>query len=120
MPIVPMTPPFARRLPTPNLDADIQRRETTPLPGPLERVFRLWARMSGIEDVDHPDSHYDYRGLFLALKGQPVPQTDDRHFPDTYKMHGHPTFSVESQYSLSDADGGEWMGETFYPNRYAK
>jgi hypothetical protein len=89
--------------------------ETTPLAPDQEAAFQQWAQASGIGDVDHPDSHYDYRGLFLALHGQPIPVSADRHFPDTFKQHGHPTFSVESQYSTGPYDGGTWNGEEFVP-----
>lgn len=85
--------------------------EVTPLNPVQERAFQRWAEASNIHDVDHPDSHYDYRGLYLAVKGQVVPQTPDRHFPDTFKMHGHPTFSVESQYSRGPQDGVRWLGD---------
>lgn len=89
-----------------------ERTKLSPLEEPR---FRQWAKQSGIEDVDHPDSYYDYRGLYKELKGKPVPNSPDRHFPDTYKTHGHPTFSVESQYSAGPEDGGSWQGETFVP-----
>jgi hypothetical protein len=89
--------------------------ETTALAPDQEAAFQQWAQASGIGDVDHPDSHYDYRGLFLAVHGQPIPMSADRHFPDTFKQHGHPTFSVESQYSTGPYDGGTWNGEEFVP-----
>lgn len=85
--------------------------ETTPLTPAQDRGFQRWLDASQIHDNDHPDSHYDYRGLFLALQGQPVPMTTDRHFPDTFKTHGHPTFSVESQYSRGPWDGASWLGD---------
>jgi hypothetical protein len=97
----------------PPLPAAPNPDETTTLPPPYERAFQQWAQASGITDVDHPDSHYDYRGLFLAVKGQPIPVSADRHFPDTFKQHGHPTFSIESQYSHGPDDGGRWLGDQF-------
>jgi hypothetical protein len=90
--------------------------ERTPLTQAQEVAFQHWAQASGIRDVDHPDSRYDYRGLFLARGGQPVPKTPDRHFPDTFKQHGHPTFSIESQYSRGRWDGGQWLpGDVLVP-----
>lgn len=85
--------------------------EVTELPSAKEKEFQAWAKKFGLTDVDHPDSHYDYRGAFLAgLKpGQ------DAHWPDTFKQHGHPTFSVESQYSKGPNDGGHWNGDVFVP-----
>lgn len=87
--------------------------ETTPLTADEEQRFRKWAADSGITDIDHPDSHYDYRGLFKELGGKVIQKSSDRHFPDTYKQHGHPTFSIESKYSRGPDDGGRWNGDTF-------
>jgi hypothetical protein len=85
--------------------------ETTQL-DPLEEVlFKRWAQQQGLTDVDHPDSHYDYRGFFLSQ----APHIPGMHFPDTFKQHGHPTFSQESNYSRGPFDGGMWSGETFIP-----
>ena len=93
--------------------------ETTPLTPTDERRFRVWAMMNGITDVDHPQSKYDYRGYWKAVASRGGNQTkqyaDGPHFPDTYKQHGHPTFSVESQYSRGLHDGGRWLGETLIP-----
>lgn len=86
--------------------------ETTALPPEREAEFRQWLARNRIRDLDHPDSHYDYRGAFLAGIGRGA---DSGHFPDTFKQHGHPTFSVESRYSKGPGDGGSWNGETFIP-----
>lgn len=93
--------------------------ERTALTPADELTFQLWARRNGIRDVDHPQSFYDYRGYWksVASKGGDQRQTyaDGPHFPDTYKQHGHPTFSVESQYSAGPWDGGRWRGESYVP-----
>lgn len=87
--------------------------ERTPLNPRQEQQFRAWAKAGGIKDVDHPDSHYDYRGAFLSgVKAGP-----DAHWPDTFKQHGHPTFSEESRYSSGPGDGGTWNGDTFVPGQ---
>lgn len=88
--------------------------ETTTLAPSEERQFQSWARTNKIADVDHPDSHYDYRGFWKESGGQSV-QFGVDHFPDTFKQHGHPTFSVESKYSKGPTDGGTWDGDTFKP-----
>jgi hypothetical protein len=97
------------RLPAP------RATEITRLEPREEDSFRQWANASQIADVDAPDSYYDYRGLYRELKGKPVPVTADRHFPDTYKQHGHPTFSRESKYSAGPGDGGVWQGDKYLP-----
>jgi hypothetical protein len=96
-------------------------REVTPLSSDDEYRFQLWAKANGISDIDDPRSLYDYRGYFkdVALRGvdQRKMYDDGLHFPDTYKQHGHPTFSVESKYSAGPADGGRWDGETYIPQQ---
>lgn len=78
---------------------------------PLEEVlFQRWLVQSGIQDLGKPDSHYDYRGYFK--KNGPTPYTwGQDHLPDTFKQHGHHTFSQESQYSQGPHDGGIWIGQ---------
>jgi hypothetical protein len=87
-------------------------KEVTPLNPQEEAQFQIWAKSTGIQDVDHPDSHYDYRGYWKELAGK---QHTGSHFPDTYKQHGHPTFSVESKYSSGRWDGGRWINEQYVP-----
>lgn len=89
--------------------------DVTPLTPQEEAAFQAWVRENQIRDLDHPQSKYDYRGYWkdIASKGEDRTQIlkDGRHYPDTYKQHGHPTFSVESQYSRGLQDGGQWLGE---------
>lgn len=96
--------------------------ERTALSPEEEREFRMWARMNNVGDFDHPEGRYDYRGYWrdVARKGdnQTKRYADGLHFPDTYKQHGHPSFSVESKYSRGAGDGGTWGGpdgETYQP-----
>lgn len=70
-----------------------------------EAAFQRWVQQNGIADVDR--APYDYRGYFKEYGDQPIRFGED-HFTDTYKQHGHPTFSVESQYSEGPHDGGRW------------
>lgn len=92
--------------------------ERTPLTKDQEQRFKAWAKAQGIGDVDHPQSYYDYRGYWkdIAAHGKDTRQVNAQdqqlHFPDTYKQHGHPTFSQESMYSKGAWDGGKWVGET--------
>jgi hypothetical protein len=96
---------------------DTVRPEVTPLTPRQELAFRRWAVLNQITDVDHPASFYDYRGYWkdVARKGgdQRQAYADGLHFPDTYKQHGHPTFSQESKYSRGPQDGGMWVGEGY-------
>ncbi len=72
-----------------------------------EGAFRLWALQNQIGDLDHPNSHYDYRGFWKRTAGAPHMMGD--HFPDTFKLPTHPTFSQESQYSTGPSQGGMWL-----------
>lgn len=87
--------------------------ETTKLTLPEEVRFQQWIKDSGIKDANEPDSYYDYRGAYKAG----VKPDANQHWPDTFKQHGHPTFSVESQYSTGQNDGGRWEGDKFIPPR---
>jgi len=96
-------------------------REITALAPAQEQAFRGWAARNQITDVDAPESHYDYRGYFQEHGAKPIRFGTD-HFTDTYKQHGHPTFSEESKYSTGPGDGGRWTGkdgETFVPGKAA-
>lgn len=88
-------------------------QEVTALSPKEETAFQNWVKSNGITDADNPDAHYDYRGFWKDTDGAPHKQGD--HFPDTFKQHGHPTFSVESKYSKGATDGGRWQGDTFTP-----
>lgn len=83
--------------------------ETTVLSPREEQAFQQWARANRITDVDLPDSRYDYRGFWKQTNGAPHPPGAQLHFPDTFKQHGHPSFSQESQYSAGPSDGGMWL-----------
>src|SRR5438874_2498689 len=91
------------------------RSEVTPLTPDEEIAFRQWAAQNGIENYDHPDAHYDMRGFWKATGGAPHLPGSQMHFPDTFKQHGHPTFSVESQYSTGPYDGGRWVSDNYVP-----
>jgi hypothetical protein len=96
-----------------------RKAETTSLNEAEEKSFQEWAKQNGITDIDSPQTFYDYRGYWkdVAAKGQDQRKEypDGLHFPDTYKQHGHPTFSVESKYSTHPSDGGRWAGEKYVP-----
>lgn len=108
-----------------------QKKETKPDPGELESLraaettkldpleealFKSWGVANHLPDIDQPDAHYDYRGFYKASQGAVHPPGSVEHFPDTFKQHGHPTFSIESMYSRGPWDGGMWMGDTYLPH----
>lgn len=90
-------------------------QETTILNPLEEQLFLRWIKQNNISDLDHPDSLYDYRGYWKEHGDTPIKFGVD-HFPDTWKQHGHPTFSRESQYSTGAYDGGRWgPNDTYLP-----
>jgi hypothetical protein len=70
-------------------------------------------------------SDYDMEGYKAAVKsGKIKPRAgEEDHYPDTYKLPNHPTFSEQSKYSNADAQGGKWQkGEEgryyFHPSEH--
>ena len=86
----------------------IQQPEVTKLSPVDEAFFRMWAQKSGINDLDNNKGKYDYRGYWKAFGPTDYKWGVD-HLPDTWKQHGHPTFSQESVYSKGPFDGGMWL-----------
>lgn len=82
---------------------------------PLEQqMFQKWVEANNIQDLDHPDSHYDYRGFWKANPN--FVHGEGQHFVDTFKTPGHPTFSNESEYATPQNFGGRWAeGDTYIP-----
>ena len=107
---IPLLVSHAIRRPRPAMPAT-ERTALSPLD---ELQFQKWITNNKIEDVDKPGSFYDYRGYWNEYGDTPIRFGVD-HFTDTYKQHGHPTFSVESKYSKGPNDGGRWEGEKFIP-----
>ena len=105
------------------------------LTGDEEKAFRDWYdRYSRSQNLDpNPDAkehYYDYRTYW---KNRTPEQMNDEwklgnHLPDTYKMPGHPTFSIESIYSTRKTPGGTWKkvglgpvyDEQFVDSKYTK
>lgn len=86
--------------------------EISTIPTAREQEFRSWLKRNNVRDLDAPRAFYDYRGAFLAG----VNRGKGGHWPDTFKQHGHPTFSVESQYALpNDPQAGRWNGDKYIP-----
>lgn len=88
--------------------------ETTTLSPLDEAAFQMWLRKyqaaPGVANADDPASRYDMRG-FWNDKAALSAWKPGEHFPDTYKQHGHESFSQESKYSKGPWDGGMWVGE---------
>ena len=100
-----------------------------------EKQFRDWYdRYSRSHNLNpNPDAKehfYDYRSYY---KNRTKEQANeewklDSHLPDTYKMPGHPTFSIESIYSTRKTPGGTWKkvglgpvyDEQFVDSKYTK
>ena len=51
-----------------------------------------------------PAPDYDYEGFKASGKAQAA----NGHYPDTFKLPNHMTFSTESKYSKPGQEGGKW------------
>jgi len=84
-----------------------------PLPLPAEEAeFEQWLTRNDIKEPFHVDQHYDYVSAFRAGIDR---DAENAHFPDTYKLPGHPTFSIESQYYKPGMKAGYWKGDEYIP-----
>ena len=79
----------------------------------------------GFKDGGVIHSDYDMEGYKAAVKsGKIKPRAgEEDHYPDTYKLPNHPTFSEQSIYSNADTQGGKWQeGEEgryyFHPSEH--
>lgn len=65
---------------------------------------------------DAPEHYYDYRSYYddLVKQGKQYELiTPDFSFPDTYKLPGHETFSIESKYYKPGMIAGHWEGNIY-------
>lgn len=69
-------------------------------------------------EMDNTKAGYDYVRYFNDNYDDAIRQLSElRHFPDTYKLPNHKTFSNESIYSRSPNIGGSWINDsTFSPS----
>ena len=81
---------------------DFSTQYNTPLSPAEEQQFLQWAKQTNrLNDL----YDYDMRGAWKAGAAQ----SDEGHFPDTFKKPNHPTFSAESKYHDPKAmPGGTW------------
>uniref|UniRef100_A0A6M3JTK4 Uncharacterized protein n=1 Tax=viral metagenome TaxID=1070528 RepID=A0A6M3JTK4_9ZZZZ len=84
-----------------------------PLPRDVEewKAFNAWLKANGDKDPYNPEQHYDLLSAFRAK----LNRKNGGHLPDTYKLPGHPTFSVESIYYKKGMKAGRWEGENYIP-----
>jgi hypothetical protein len=78
----------------------------------------MWVKQRGITDADSPQAYYDYRGFWKAMQdGNPlaVQSAKTGHWPDLWKLPGHPNFSNESIYASADAP--HWVGDHLVDNK---
>ena len=81
---------------------DFTDRFNTKLNDEEEAAYQKWATENG-RGGDTYD--YDMRGAWKEGAGQ----SENGHFPDTYKKPNHPTFSDESKYHGKEGrTGGKW------------
>jgi len=71
-------------------------------------TFQQWKAQYAPHDSG---KDYDLRGAYEAG----IVPGPDQHFPDTFKLPGHPTFSIESKYWKPGMPAGRWEGEKYIP-----
>ena len=99
----------SRNIPIAN-DAIDQTQYETSLTPEEEKNFQIWKGKNAPNDSGRD---YDLRGAFKAGL-QPDEKT--KHWPDTFKKPGHPTFSDQSIYAKDRPDlAGHWEGEKYTP-----
>ena len=57
-----------------------------------------------VEQPSVPSNDYDYEGF----KASGLKQGANGHYPDTFKLPNHMTFSSDSKYSKAGQEGGKW------------
>lgn len=82
-----------------------------------EGGFQQWKSKYAPNDSG---ADYDLKGAYYAGA---KPDMERGHFPDTFKLPNHPTFSTGSKYSTPEQMGGEWgqtpQGKnTYEPSRW--
>ena len=87
---------------------DMTERYNTPLTPAEELAYQNWAQIQSAvqgRDISRDLFDYDMRGAFKSG----ALQSENGHYPDTYKKPNHPTFSTDSQYHGADGhQGGTW------------
>lgn len=83
-----------------------------------DTTFQNWYKINtpeGRNNIPFSQSlDYDYYSYF---RNGDYRNYRGGHFPDTYKMPNHTTFSNESIYSVPENPGGHWQGEKFIPSK---
>lgn len=81
-----------------------------------DQYFDLWKMLHNVPDS--PQAKYDMQGYFKdyvlgdKTDGASVNKVDRQvHFPDAYKMPGHPSFSIESDFYEEGMPARSWVGE---------
>jgi hypothetical protein len=75
-------------------------------PGVTEPGFQAWLAQNRVPYDPSPTADYDMRGFFNTMRrgdstaAAAIDPNDQRlHYPDTYKMPNHPSFSGESRWA---------------------
>lgn len=93
------------------------------LPPEMQQAFRTWAELNNAPLSDD----YDMAGFYAALMGGDPsaasainPNDGMMHFPDTWKLPNHPSFSTDSRYYNPETmpNTPSWVGGDL-PNGYA-
>jgi len=78
---------------------------------PQQETLDEWLAKNQVTDYKHPESFYDYDGAYQ----EGINRDANGHFPDTFKLPGHETFSVESKYYKPGMKAVKWEGGKAVP-----
>jgi len=88
---------------------DMSDRYNTALTPAEELAYQQWASIQSAvqgRDINRDNFDYDMRGAFRSG----ALQSENGHYPDTFKKPNHPSFSDQSQYHGADGNqGGAWQ-----------
>lgn len=81
---------------------------------PVQQIlFKSWAQGTGAPISDDYDMESYFKDVVLSGDDQTGTSAFDgmRHYPDTYKLPNHPTFSMESQNWQPGMPRRKWIGD---------
>lgn len=76
-----------------------------------DKGYQDWYSRNKIAGIENND--YDFYSYYR--NGNTADHVPGAHFPDTYKLTNHRTFSNESIYATPENPGGSWKGDTYIP-----
>jgi len=104
-------------------DGGVVKKAYNPSLGNKDKQFLNWYSKNTIEGQNKVPynsfqkmNNYDYYSFYKNGDYKNKNFNPELHFPDTYKLPNHPTFSDESIYD-GNKKAGTWLGDNFIPKK---